>query len=130
MSVLLIGNGIALSERERVRLGAGLTQGDLQRSVADNVVVAHELVHAVVSEYAVAVLVDVHATRWAGSLAVEEHAKGDRLRCSSREHKVRVARVGPEGDASLCLVENDVLGPDRPLGGEGPRLRRRPSGSV
>src|ERR671916_2907875 len=113
-------SGSALSEGEGVRVGAWLKEADLQRSVAYDVVLAYELVHAVVSEDAVALLVDVHASRWAGSLAVEEHAKGDRLRCSSREHEVRVARVEPEGDAPVRLVENDVLGPDRPLAGEGP----------
>jgi hypothetical protein len=44
-----------------VRVGAWLKEADLQRSVAYDVVLAHELVHAVVSEYAVAVLVDVDA---------------------------------------------------------------------
>ena len=53
--------GIALAERERVRLGAGLEEGDLQRPLADRVVLAHELVQAAVAEHAVAVLVDVHA---------------------------------------------------------------------
>ena len=41
--------GIALPERERVRLGAGLEEGDLQRSITDSVVLAHELVHAAVA---------------------------------------------------------------------------------
>src|SRR5215213_4471530 len=111
--------GSALSEGEGVRVGAWLKEADLQRSVAYDVVLAHELVHAVVSEDAVAVRVDVHACRRTRRLAVEEHAKGDRLRCSSREHEVRVTRVEPEGDAPAALVENDVLGPDRPLAGKG-----------
>src|SRR5687768_17149040 len=103
-----------------MRLGAGLKEGDLQRSVADGVVLAHELIHAVVSEQAVAVRVDVHASRGPGSLAVEGYAKRNRLRCSSREHEVRVARVEPEGDAPAGVVENHGLGPDRPLAGKGP----------
>jgi hypothetical protein len=53
--------GIALPERERIRLGAGLGERDLQRPLADRVVLAHELVHAAVLEHAVAVLVDVDA---------------------------------------------------------------------
>jgi hypothetical protein len=39
--------GIARAERERVRLGVGLEERDLQRAVADGVVLAHQLVHAV-----------------------------------------------------------------------------------
>ena len=50
-----------LPERERVRLGAGLEERDLQRPLADRVVLAHELVQAAVLEQAVSVLVDVHA---------------------------------------------------------------------
>src|SRR5690348_12359698 len=105
MSVLLVGIGIALSEGEGMRLGAWQEKGDLQRSVADGVVLAHELVHAVVPEYAVAVRVDVHAGRRAGSLAVEGYAEGDRPGCSSREHEVGVTRVEPEGDAPAGLVK-------------------------
>jgi len=50
-----------LPEREHVRLGAGLEERDLQRSFADSVVLAHDLVQASVAEQAVPVLVDVHA---------------------------------------------------------------------
>ena len=52
---------LRLSEGEHVRLGAGLEERDLQRPLADRVVLAHELVQAAVAEHAVAVLVDVHA---------------------------------------------------------------------
>src|SRR5215211_1821896 len=92
MSVLLGWVGSALAEGEGVRVGAWLKEADLQRSVAYDVVLAHELVHAVVSEYAVAVRVDVHACRRAGRLAVEEYAERNRLRCSSRQHEVGVSR--------------------------------------
>jgi hypothetical protein len=50
-----------LSERECVRLGAGLEDGDLERPLADSVVLAHELVQVAVSEQPVPVLVDVDA---------------------------------------------------------------------
>ena len=50
-----------LPEREHVRLGAGLEEGDLQRPLADRVVLAHELVQAAVPEHALPVLGDVHA---------------------------------------------------------------------
>jgi hypothetical protein len=50
-----------LSERERVRLGACLEERDLQRPLADHVVLAYELVHAAVPEQAVPALVDVDA---------------------------------------------------------------------
>ena len=113
-----------------MRVGTWLEEADLQRSVAYDVVLAHELVHAVVSEYAVAVRVDVHACRRAGSLAVEGYAEGDRLRRSSREHEVGVTRVEPEGDAPAGLVENDVLGPDRPLAGKGPMAEAQAPGTV
>lgn len=55
------GSGLALPEGERVRLGARLEEGDLQRPVADRVVLAHELVQAAVAESAVADFVDVDA---------------------------------------------------------------------
>jgi hypothetical protein len=61
MSVLLVAVRSALSEGEGVRHGAWVKEADLQRSVAYDVVLAHELVHAVVPEQAVAVLVDVDA---------------------------------------------------------------------
>ena len=57
----VVGAGHRLPERERVRLGAGLEERDLQRPLADRVVLAHELVQAAVPEQAVPVLVDVHA---------------------------------------------------------------------
>ena len=50
-----------LSERERVRLGAGFEEGDLQRPLADRAVLAHELVQAAFPEQAGPVLVDVDA---------------------------------------------------------------------
>jgi hypothetical protein len=61
MSVLLVETGIALPECERVGLGAWLEEGDLQRPLADRVVLAHELVHAALAENAVSMFVDVHA---------------------------------------------------------------------
>jgi hypothetical protein len=50
-----------LAECERVRFGAGLEEGDLERPLADHVVLAHELVKAAVPEQAVPVFVDVDA---------------------------------------------------------------------
>jgi hypothetical protein len=50
-----------LAERERVRLGACLEECDLERPLADRVVLAYELVHAAVPEQAVPAVVDVHA---------------------------------------------------------------------
>jgi hypothetical protein len=50
-----------LPEREGVRLRAALEERDLQRSFANLVVLAHELVHAAVLEHAVSVVVDVDA---------------------------------------------------------------------
>jgi hypothetical protein len=50
-----------LAECEHVCLGAGLEERDFQCPLADAVVLAHELVHAAVSEQAVPVLVDVDA---------------------------------------------------------------------
>src|SRR5215207_10121158 len=55
------GSSRRLAERERVRLGAGLEERDLQRSVADGIALAHQLVHAVIAQYATAVLLDVRA---------------------------------------------------------------------
>jgi hypothetical protein len=55
------GRGDALPERERVRLGAGREERDLQRPLAHRVVLAHELVHAAVAEHAIPVFVDVDA---------------------------------------------------------------------
>jgi hypothetical protein len=48
-----------LPEGECVRLGAGLVEGDLERSFADSVMLAYELIQAAVPEHAVSVLVDV-----------------------------------------------------------------------
>ena len=51
----------ALPESERIRLGAGLEERDLQRPLANLVVLAYELVDAGVLEQPVSVFVDVHA---------------------------------------------------------------------
>jgi hypothetical protein len=48
-------------EREHVRLGAGLEEGDLQRPLPDRIRLAYELIQAAVPKHAVSVLVDVHA---------------------------------------------------------------------
>jgi hypothetical protein len=52
---------VLLPEREHVRLGAGLQERDLQRPVADGVVLPDELVQAGVPEQAVPVLADIDA---------------------------------------------------------------------
>ena len=49
----------ALPEGECVRLGAGLVEGDLERSLADPVMLAYKLIQAAVPNHAVSVLVDV-----------------------------------------------------------------------
>jgi hypothetical protein len=51
----------ASSERERVRLGAGLREGDLERPLADGVELAHELVQPPGPENTVPFHVDVDA---------------------------------------------------------------------
>jgi hypothetical protein len=51
----------ALPERESVRLGAGLEERDLQRPLADRVVLTRELLQAAVLKQAGPVLIDVHA---------------------------------------------------------------------
>jgi hypothetical protein len=68
---------------ERVRRGARLEDRDLHRPLAHRVVPAHELVRAAVPHHAVAVLVEVHATRAARSVAVDEHEEGHRLTATS-----------------------------------------------
>jgi len=50
-----------LAERERVGLGAGLEERDLQCPLADRVVLAQELVQPALPEQPFPVLVDVHA---------------------------------------------------------------------
>ena len=50
-----------LPEREHIWGGAGLEERDLQRALADRVVLAHELVQAAFGEQAVPVLGDVDA---------------------------------------------------------------------
>src|SRR5688572_21323164 len=69
---------IALPEGECVRLGARLEERDLQRTVTDGVVLAHELVHAGVREQAGPILAGVDTVRPARRLTVETHAEGNR----------------------------------------------------
>src|SRR3954447_7335767 len=68
-----------LAECERVRLRAGLIERDLERPLADGVVLAHELVHAAVLEQPVAAVVDVDAVRRTRRLAVERDVERNRL---------------------------------------------------
>src|SRR6516162_7547681 len=109
-----------LPEREHVRLGAGLVERDLESPVAHLAVLPHELVQAPLLEQPVAVLVDIDAVRGAGSLAVDQHAEGNRRVRSGRQYEMRVARVEAVGDAPAVPVEHNILPPDRPLAGEGP----------
>jgi 2'-hydroxyisoflavone reductase len=51
----------ALPEGECVRLGAGLVEGDLERSLADPVMLTYELIQAAVPNHAGSVLVDVES---------------------------------------------------------------------
>jgi hypothetical protein len=51
----------ALPESGRIRLGAGLEERDLQRPLANLVVLAYELVHTGLLKQPVAVFVDVDA---------------------------------------------------------------------
>ena len=90
----------------------------------------HELVQAALAEQALPGLVDVDPVRAARGLAVEEHAKGNRLSRSGRQHEMRVARVEPVGDAPAGLVEPDTLAPDRPLAGQGPVVEPQPIGEL
>ena len=100
----------SLPERERVGLGAGLEERDLQRPLADRFALAHELVQAPLAEQAVAVLVDVDAVgrrreprrrgaRGTGSAlcAPEDstsarRARGTGRRCSRRPRRARRSR--------------------------------------
>ncbi len=68
-----------LPEREHVRLGAGLEQRDLQGSFVGRVMLAYELVQAAGPEQAVPSS-STSTTGRARSLAVDEHAAGNRLR--------------------------------------------------
>ena len=52
---------VCLPEREHVRLGAGLEEADLQCSLADRLLLTHELVQATIPKQSVPVLVDVYA---------------------------------------------------------------------
>jgi hypothetical protein len=52
---------LVLAERERVRVGAVLEEGDVQRPLVHGVVRAHQLVQATVPKQAVPALVDVKA---------------------------------------------------------------------
>src|SRR3954452_3931690 len=51
--------GLRIAECERGRTRRRARERDLQCSVADGVVLAHELVHAVFAQYAVAILAEV-----------------------------------------------------------------------
>ena len=76
-------NELGLAEREHVRLGAGLEERDLQGPFADRTGLAHELVQAAVPEQAVPVVVDIHAMRGAGRLAVQPDPEWHRLCCGA-----------------------------------------------
>jgi hypothetical protein len=59
--VISSGQRSWLTERERVGLGVGLEERNLERPLPNSVVLADELVQAAVAKDAVAVLVDVDA---------------------------------------------------------------------
>jgi hypothetical protein len=58
-SAALVRRNLWLSECKCIRLGASVEERDLERPLADGVVLAHELVEAAVAEDAVSVPLDV-----------------------------------------------------------------------
>ena len=76
-------------------------------------VLAHELVQAAVPQHALAVLVDVHATRAARSVAVDEPAEGHPLTGASWQHENAYRARGTGNEAARA--KNSALSREPPI---------------
>ena len=83
-----------LPEGERVRLDAGIKEGDLEGAGGDGPALADELVQSLFGHRSVALAVNVGAVCRARWLPVEEHAESHgRVRCGRPHDQVKIAGV-------------------------------------
>ena len=94
------------------------------------VVLPNELIQATVVEQAVPLLVDVGAMRAARSLAIKQHAEGNRFPRTRRQHKMCVARAEAVGDAPSRTVEHHIFPRDGPVSGERPVVQAQERGQL
>src|SRR5271170_543183 len=88
-----------LTEGERVGLGAGVEERDLEGSLGDALALADELVQALLGEGAVAVFVEVEPVGGVRRLPVEEHLESHGgARYGRPQDHVQVAGLEAAGD--------------------------------
>src|ERR1700730_4966823 len=118
-----------LPEGERVRLGAGIKEGNLEGAVGDGAGLADELVYPVLREGAVAVVVDVGSVGLAGRLSVDEDAVSEGGAWFRRCHdEVEVAGVEAAGDLPVRRVQGGGLFLHGPVPRQGPVVEPQPRG--
>src|ERR1700730_18248373 len=118
-----------LPEGERVRLDAGIKEGDLEGAVGDGAGLADELVYPLLREGAVAFAVDVGSVGLAGWLSVEEDAESYRgsRGCWPRD-EVEVAGVEAAVDLPVRRFQGGGLFPHGPVPRQGPVVEPQPRG--
>src|SRR5258708_13144809 len=109
------------AEGECIGLHAGIEEFDLEAAVGDRTALPHELAHPLTPDDAIALGVDIGAMAVARRLAVDRHAKADRLavRCGA-EDEMQVAGMEAIDDAPIPSVEGGMLPADPPIPAERP----------
>src|SRR5580658_9070435 len=113
----------ASTKSKREGLRAGIEELDLKSAVLDRILLADELVEAVVDNLPVAFGVGIHPVIRSGRLAVNQHAESNRLSVGSRpQHQVHIPRMEAVNDFAPRGIETRHLLMIGPIAGESPLI--------
>src|SRR5580698_6999798 len=106
----------ASTKSKREGLRAGIQELDLKGAVLNRILLADELVEAVVDNLPVTLRVGIHSMILSRRLAVNQHAESNRLSVGSRpQHQVHIPRVEAVNDFASCGIETRHLLMIRPI---------------
>ena len=112
------------TERERKRFDAGVKERDLERAIDDGPALSNQLIETAIHCGTGPVLVDVHAPRRTGRLAVDRNAKAHLVASTPwAHHQVDVAGVKAAHDPTSCAVQDHRLMLHRPLAVDRPAIQ-------
>src|SRR5918999_5601009 len=121
--------GAASAEGKAIRLDAGFEELDLADALGDRALLPNQLVEALLVHCTASRIVDVHAMRGTGRLAVEAHAHLHRAPAHGRpHHEVHVPGMEPNGDAPVGVIQHRGMLGDRPVPDRHPLVEPEPQG--